>query len=64
MLAYRLFMAEMDNVPDGVFQRIGAALGAGFQPCIGPARELQASLLDIEPQSLAAEPFSPMAGFG
>ena len=61
MLAYRLFMAEMDNVPDGVFQRIGAALGAGFQPCIGPARELQASLLGIEPQSLSAEPVPPTA---
>jgi hypothetical protein len=64
MLAYRLFMAEMDNVPEGVFQRIGAALGAGFQPCIGPARELQASLLDIEPQSMSAEPAPTVAAFG
>lgn len=64
MLAYRLFMAEINTLPEGVFQRIGTALGAGFQPCIGPARELQASLLGIEPQSLSAHPVPVGSAFG
>ncbi len=62
MLAYRLYTADIDTVPDGAFQRIGEALGTGFQPCIGPARALQANLLGIEPQAMSDEAAAPGSG--